>query len=106
MIDHPLESGSDVLQAERHDFEAVDGVAGGEGYLVLIWWMPLDLNVSRVGIHEVEEFVTHCRIDHLVMLGSEELSLWQSLFKSVKSIQTPYFPFFFFTRAGLASQSG
>ena len=64
----------------------VDSSVSGEGSIIFIWGIHLDLVLSKVGIHEVEEFVTHCRIDHLVMLGSEELSLWQSLFKSVKSI--------------------
>ena len=35
-VDHPLESGSDILQAEGHDFVTVDGTTSDEGYLVLI----------------------------------------------------------------------
>jgi len=37
LIDHSLENGSDVLQAEGYDFVSVDGVAGGKDRLVLIW---------------------------------------------------------------------
>ena len=40
------------------------------------------------------------------MLDSGKLSFGQALFKSVKSMRTLYLPFFFFTRTGLAIQSG
>ena len=53
----------------------VDGVAGGEGNLVLIFWMRLDLIVPRVGIHEVEEFVARSCIDYLVYAGQREAIL-------------------------------
>jgi len=36
-IDHLLKSGSGVLQAEGHDFAAVDSTAGGDGRLVFIF---------------------------------------------------------------------
>jgi len=68
-INHSLESGSFVLQAEGHDFVAVDGAAGGEGRLVLVFWMHPNLIVSLVDIHEAEKFVTRCHIDHLVYAG-------------------------------------
>jgi len=44
----------------------------GEGCPVLIWLMHLDLIVSRVGIHEAEEFMTRCCVDHLVYAGWRE----------------------------------
>ena len=68
-INHSLESGSFVLQAEGHDFVAVDGAAGGEGRLVLVFWMHPNLIVFLVDIHEAEKFVTCCHIDHLVYAG-------------------------------------
>ena len=44
----------------------MDGTNDGEGHIFLIWWMHLDLIVSRAGIHEDEEFMARCRVDHLV----------------------------------------
>lgn len=40
------------------------------------------------------------------MCGRGKLSLGQAMFKSVKSIRTLYFPFFFLKTTGLASESG
>jgi len=40
------------------------------------------------------------------MCGNGKLSYGQALFRSVKSTQTLHFPFFFFTTAGFAIQSG
>ena len=34
--------------------------------------MPLDLIVSREGIHEADKFVAHCRVNHLVYVGHQE----------------------------------
>ena len=68
-IDHPLKSGSGVLQAKGHDFETVDDAANGEGCLVVIFWMHLDLLVSRLSIHEAEKFDVRCRVNHLVYAG-------------------------------------
>ena len=65
-IDHSLEGGSGVLQSEWHHFVAVDGAASGEGSLVLIWWIHLDLIVNEVSIHEVEESMTCRCVDHPV----------------------------------------
>jgi len=56
-VDHLLESGSGILQAKGHNLVAVDGLVGGEGCLVLVLWMHLDLVTSRVSIHEAEKFV-------------------------------------------------
>ena len=72
-IDHSLECCSDVLRAEGHNFVTVDDTASSEGCLVLIYWMHLELLVSRVSIHEAEEFVAYCRVDHLIYAGRREV---------------------------------
>ena len=72
LIDHSLENGSDVLQAEGYDFVSVDGAAIDKDRLVLIWRMHLDLIVSRVGIHEALKFMACYHVDHLVYVGQRE----------------------------------
>ena len=66
LIDHPLEGDFGILQLEGYHSLAVDGAANGEGHLVLIWWMLLDLIIFRIGIHEAEEFTICCCVHYLV----------------------------------------
>jgi len=44
-------------------------VSSGEGSIVLIFWMHLDLVVPRVGIYEAEKFMARNCIDYLVYVG-------------------------------------
>jgi len=61
-----LKSGSDILQTEEHNSVAADVMAGGEGSLVLVFWMYLNLIVSSVGIHKTEELVACSCINYMV----------------------------------------
>ena len=55
------------------------GAAGGEGSLVFVCWIHLDLIASRVGVHKAEELVACSCINHLVYAGQWKAILWTSL---------------------------
>jgi hypothetical protein len=64
-----LESGSCILEAERHDTIRKSAPGGSECGFVLIGWVNLNLVVARETIHEGQSLVTGAIIDNLVDKG-------------------------------------
>jgi hypothetical protein len=64
-----LESGSSVLEDERHDTIHKSAPGGSECGFALIRWVNLSLVVAKETIHEGKNLVTSALIDNLVDKG-------------------------------------
>lgn len=58
--------GSIIFQSERHDLVTIESHICSETFMLFVWGMHGYLVVSRVGVHEVKDIVTHCSIDQMV----------------------------------------
>jgi len=83
----------------------VNGTTDGEGSLVLIFWVHLDLIVPRVGIHEAEKFVVRCCVDHLVYARQWEAIIGIGFIQIDEVDADSPLSVFLFHQDGLASQS-
>jgi len=106
LVNHALEGSPGIFEPERHHLTEINPPISSESSIILIWWVHLDLIVSGVGVHDLRSSWLIIASTNLSILQSGKLSFGQASLRLVKSMQTLYLPFFFFTRTGLESQSG
>ena len=69
----PLECGTSIFKAERHDAIGKGAPWGSKSGFVLVLLVDLDLIVSKKTVHEREEFMPHTRINELVNKWHREI---------------------------------
>ena len=104
--DHPLISCPYILQSKRHHLVAICPPWCDESCLFLVGKIYWDLMVALKNIQETQPRMSGSRVTSRSIRGRGKGSFGQALFKSVKSIQTLHFPFFFFTTTVFESQIG
>ena len=62
----PLECGTSIFEAKRHDVIGKGAPWGSKGSFVLVFLSDLDLIVSGKTVHEREDFMPRTCIDELV----------------------------------------
>ena len=68
-----LEGGSNVFQAKGHDLICECAPWGCECHLIMVFFLDLDLVISRKTVHEGKEFMSGACIDDLIDEGCWEV---------------------------------
>lgn len=66
MVDHALKRCYGVFNAEGHHFVAINAPICDDGCLVFVWGIHHDLVVAGVRIHNAQQLISDCDINHLV----------------------------------------
>jgi hypothetical protein len=96
-----LESGSRILEAERHDTICKGTPRGSECGFVLIGWVDLNLVVAREAIHEGKSLVADTIIDNLVNEGCWKIVFGTSMIEIMKIHTNTNSALFFVYRDGV-----
>ena len=102
-VHQSLVGSSNIFQTKRHYFIAVSALVGNESHFFLtsgrisIWLYPENASMKDNSSCPAVALISRS------ICGSGKLSLGHALFKSVMSMHTLHFPFFFLTTTGLAS---
>ena len=75
LIHQPLISCPCIFQIEGHYFVAIKSAISDDGGVFLILRKHGDLIVTRMCVHEADEFMAHGRVDHLVNSGHRKAVL-------------------------------
>jgi hypothetical protein len=79
-----LESGTNILEAKRHDTICKSTPRGSECGFVLIGWVNLNLVVARETVHEGQSLVANTIIDNLVDKGCWKIVFGTSVIEITK----------------------
>jgi len=100
---HPLIRSPRILHTKRHHYIVVISLRRNKRSFLLILGCQNDLMVTLKGVQKAHPLVSDYGIHQLIYLWYQEWSFGHARFKSVKSMQTLYFPFFFFNTIELAN---
>jgi hypothetical protein len=97
----PLKSGTNVLEAKRHDTICESTPGGSECGFVLIGWVNLNLVVARETIHEGQSLVAYTIIDNLVDKGRWKIVFGTGVIEVTKISTDANSALFFVNRDGV-----
>ena len=59
LVDQALKGGTSIFESKGHHLVAIDSPTSSESSLIFVWWVYLNLAVSKLGVYEAEEIMAH-----------------------------------------------